>query len=80
MKEFEKLMMEFVSQLHAQTAFTPDPLSIGGSNNKNVVNPTTKQLKGVVRVSINMNEIIKLIMEIVSQLTARTVFPPVLYG
>jgi hypothetical protein len=50
--------------------------SIGRLNDKNGVYPTTQLLHGVARVSINMKELEKLIMEIVSQLHAPTALPP----
>jgi hypothetical protein len=57
---------------------TPGTLWIGHSNYKNGLYPTTHILNGVARVSIKMKELEKLIMEIVSQIHAPTLLPPVL--
>jgi hypothetical protein len=59
---------------------TPGTLWIGRKNDKHVVYPSTKLIHGVARVYINMKELEKFIMEIVSQLHAPTALPPVIIG
>jgi hypothetical protein len=67
------------------SASRPDSITtgtvwLGRSNDKNVVYPTTELLPGVARFCIEMKELEKLIMEIVSQLHATIALPPVFIG